>query len=436
MAELRERLRRALRQSTGPAAGSRALSPPASVGTAGLPSLRQVETRRGPVHLTDERWPLDHRHGSLPLRSALALDETAMARLTPGLAARDLGGAAFIDVETTGLAGGTGTYVFLVGLGTFESGSFRLRQYFLAHLGEETAMLAAISDALAGCRVMVSFNGRRFDLPLLVTRFTLNRLPSLAADLAHVDLLYPSQRLNRQRLSSCRLATLEEALLGVRREDDLPSWTIPGVYFDYVRRGLSGALPSVFRHNAGDVLSLVTLLGHLGMRSRVAVPADRGDLLALARWDETDGRIADAALLYEAALEGSLAEHERAIAHRRLARLYRRLGRLNDQARILRNWLDDSGASGTGLEARVEVAKMEEHRHRDYRAAAVLTEQALALLDVMTLRGDLPNMPSLQRDALEHRLWRLHQRLAHRTRAEGVGGAVKNDHSGRLVSVS
>ena len=221
--------------------------------------LRCVETGRGTVYLAEEWWPLDHRHGRLPLQDALALPAPALPRLAPGLSAPDLVGAAFIDVETTGLVGGTGTYVFLVGIGTFEEGSFRLRQFFLADLRGETAMLAAVAEVLAGCRSLVSFNGRRFDVPLLETRLTLSRLPPSASGLPHLDLLYPARRLYRRRLPSCRLASLEAALLGLEREDDVPGWAIPPLYFDYVRGGRAEPLRAVFRHNALDILSLARL---------------------------------------------------------------------------------------------------------------------------------------------------------------------------------
>ncbi len=359
----------------------------------------------------DKRWPLEYRHGRLSLGDALSLDGSAMMRLSNGLATTDLARAAFVDVETTGLAGGTGTYVFLVGIGTFEDGSFRLRQFFLAHLGGESAMLAAVSEVLAECRAIVSFNGRRFDLPLLETRLTLSRLPPTSLDLPHLDLLYPARRLYRRRLSSCRLASLEEALLGVQREDDLPGWAVPAVYFDYVRGGRTESLPAVFRHNSLDILSLVTLLGHVGWLTGGEPPADPGDCLALARWDESEGRLKGAMRLYERALKNGLAEEARTVAVRRLARLYRRLRRWNDQARILRDDICSDRASGARLEALVELAKLEEHRRRDYASAEALTRQALALLEVLALRGRVPTIASLQREALEHRLWRLRRRL-------------------------
>lgn len=422
--ELRERLRLALQPRAEPPATARAspavqtaLARPFLRLTRELPlelPLRCVETSRGVVYLAEEWWPLDYHHGRLPLRDALALEAPALSRLAPGLSASDLIGAAFVDVETTGLAGGTGTYVFLVGIGTFEEDSFRLRQFFLAELGSEAAMLAAVAELLAGCRALVSFNGRRFDVPLLETRLTLSRLPPPASGLPHLDLLYPARRLYRRRLPSCRLASLEEALLGMEREDDVPGWAIPTLYFDYVRGGRAGPLRAVFRHNALDILSLVALLAHLAHAVGGNPPADPDDCLALARWDESEGRLADAAHLYESALENGAEEEARAAVVRRLGRVYRRLGRWEDAARLWREATADGGTPDGRLEALIELAKLEEHRRRDYAAAEALTRRALLLSEMMILRGGARTTPSFRREALEHRLWRLRRRLAAR----------------------
>jgi uncharacterized protein YprB with RNaseH-like and TPR domain len=404
----------ALRRAASP---SSSCPPDATLGGA-LP-LRQLGTGRGAVHLAEEWWPLDHRHGRLALGDALSLGGPSLSRLEPSLSASDLGGAAFVDVETTGLVGGTGTYVFLVGLGTFEpaprrggDGAFRLRQFFLADLGGERAMLAAVAEALSGCRAVVSFNGRWFDLPLLETRLTLSRLPALHQGLPHLDLLYPARRLYRRRLPSCRLVSLEEALLGLEREDDIPGWAIPALYFDYLRRGEARPLRAVFRHNALDILSLVALLAHLGHTISEDPPADPDDCVALARWDESEGRLADAGRLYAAALDGGVDGEGRALALRRLARLCRRLGRWEDAERLWRQEAENGGAPERRLEALIELAKLEEHRRRDYAAAEAVTRRALSLVELLALRGGGWLTPSLGREALEHRLWRLRRRLA------------------------
>jgi len=413
--ELRERLRLALQPGAEPTP-TRVTATLGSVASTragrrlqALP-VQRVETDRGAVYLGEEWWPLDHRHGCLALGDALDLKSPALRRLASSLSATDLAGAAFIDVETTGLVGGTGTYVFLAGLGTFEEDSFRLRQFFLADLGGERAMLAALAEVLSGRRALVSFNGRQFDLPLLETRFVLSRLPPAAPDVPHLDLLYPARRLYRGRLLSCRLASLEASLLGLEREDDVPGWAIPALYFDYARRGEARPLGAVFRHNALDILSMVTLLAHLGRLAGGSPPPDPDDCLALARWDESEGRVEDAARLYAVALAGGADGETGSIALRRLARLYRRLDRWEDAARLWREEAENGGPPERRLEALVELAKLEEHRRRNYAAAEALTRRALSLLEMAALSGGGRATHLPRREALEHRLWRLRRR--------------------------
>lgn len=423
--ELSEKLRLLIRSEAEPAAPRTASRPALGMiptsqfghspgGPARGLSLERVETGRGSVYLREESWPPGYRHGRLCLKDGLTLDDSAMSRLAPGLGVGDLAHAAFVDAETTGLVGGTGTYAFLVGVGTFEGCSFRLRQFFLAHVGGEAAMLAAVAEVLASCRAIVSFNGRRFDLPLLETRFTLSRESPAALGLPHLDLLYPARRLFGRRLSSCRLTFLEEALLGVQRRDDLPSWLIPSLYFNYVRAGRAEPLSAVFHHNALDILSLVALLAHLGALTGGEPPADPDDCLSLARWDDSQGRLADAVQLYETALGCSTKGDARTVALRRLARLYQRLGRWGDFARVMQEEVRGDRPSSHRLEALVELAKLEEHHCRDYAAAETLAQRALALAELMTSRGSPPAVPMLSREALQHRLWRLRRRVAAR----------------------
>ena len=158
----------------------------------------------------------------------------------------DLEHFAFIDTETTGLAGGTGTYTFLIGVGRFEKDEFRLVQFFLTNPGEETAQLAAFSEFIAPCEAVVSFNGKSFDIPLINTRFIINRWPSPLTGLAHLDLLHLARRLWKARLSGCTLGDLETHILGMKRsEHDVPGWMIADLYFDYLHTGDSRPLLGV-----------------------------------------------------------------------------------------------------------------------------------------------------------------------------------------------
>src|SRR5262249_30837505 len=174
-------------------------------------------------------------------------------------------GTVFLDTETTGLSGGTGTYVFLVGLATWSTArTLTVTQYFLGDLGAEAAFLHAVEAAVSPARELVTFNGRTFDLPLLETRYLLARSRWWGADLPHQDVYPVARALWRERAADCRLSTLEGTLLGLDRGDDLPGALVPQVYFRYLRSGDTGSLPRVFRHNRWDLVALA------GLHARVA----------------------------------------------------------------------------------------------------------------------------------------------------------------------
>jgi uncharacterized protein YprB with RNaseH-like and TPR domain len=406
--DLRERLRAA--GLTGESASTR--PPVVSRDWDALPDvdLQCVETALGDVYLTERRWPLEHYHGHRALGEALQVEPKAVSRLARGLLPQHIPQTVFVDVETTGLAGGTGTLAFLVGLGAFDGDSFLVRQLFLAGPSGEEAMLAIALDAVSSAAALVTFNGRCFDLPLLETRFTLNRLRP-PAGLLHLDLLYWARRLYRRRLASCRLAHLETALLGLEREDDVPGWLIPSLYFDYLRFGRAAPLEAVFRHNALDILSMVTLLAHLSDAVSARAVREPADCLALARWEEAEGHLADARSLYETAFRQSADEGERMQAARALLRLYRWESRWPETEEMLLNVVENHETSEHRLEALVALAKLKEHRQRRFDEAESLTRQALVFVEAREARY-LRVDETFSREALLHRLARLRRRLA------------------------
>lgn len=263
---LRERL--AALSGTRPAAPSRPVVPARPAVT--LAGGQEEATPFGPCYLIERRYPLDHQHGPWPLG--------ALTTVAPDLLAA-LGGDArlgslpherlvLLDTETTGLAGGTGTYVFLVGLGFLTADTagpaFVVRQYFLRELREERALLHALGATLARFGALVTFNGKSFDWPLLATRYTLARQTLPVAAWPHLDLLHPARRVWKHRLPSCSLGALEAAILGVRRVNDVPGALIPDLYFRYLRDGDPRPLLPVLAHNEADIVSLAALLIHLG----------------------------------------------------------------------------------------------------------------------------------------------------------------------------
>ncbi len=177
---------------------------------------------------------------------------------------------AFLDTETTGLSGATGTYPFLVGIGYFRldwpaaasaplQAAFVCEQFFMEDYPHEPLLLAALAERLRQFDLLVTFNGAGYDVPLLQARATLNRT-RLPLDMPHLDLLRPARRLWRRRIGSCALASLERHVLGIARLHDVSGAEIPYIYFDHLRgRGRERLVP-VFDHNVQDIVSLGALL--------------------------------------------------------------------------------------------------------------------------------------------------------------------------------
>ncbi len=204
-----------------------------------------------------------HAHGLRTLDDGLTFDAELLAAAAKDerVAGLDLARAVFLDTETTGLSGGAGTYVFLVGLGTFESDAFNVWQGFLADPRDERALLQETADRIAAASAIVSFFGKSFDRHRLEDKMRMHGVTPPFASVPHLDLYWPLRRLHQGRFENCRLKTLERELAGVARADDLPGSFAPAAWFDFLG-GRPHQLEGVFRHNLEDVLSLVALLPH------------------------------------------------------------------------------------------------------------------------------------------------------------------------------
>jgi uncharacterized protein len=295
----------------------------------------------------------------------------------PLLKALDYREALFFDTETTGLAGGTGTVAFLIGLGWFEGDSFVTRQLFARDYAEERATLLDLLTLLRGRRFLVSFNGKAFDANLLASRFIMNRLPDPLAALPHLDLLHPARRLLSHRLVDRRLGALETAILGFEREGDVPGSEIPQRYFDWLRRRDGRLMADVFEHNRLDILSLAALAAHLTeLIDPEGEPSRRhpGDRLAAARLFLARDRHDEAVRLLDP-LVGCASPATAREASRELSLHHRRAGRWPAAAAI---WEEMVRRDEKDLFALVELAKWCEHKQRDFARALELTGQASA----------------------------------------------------------
>lgn len=337
-------------------------------------------TQFGFAFLADERFPEDYIHGTIPFSQKVDYGIMGEWAGYPGLDQHPLEKFVFLDTETSGLAGGTGTFAFMVGIGWWEPDGFRLQQSFLREPAEETAMLAALDEILTPFQTVVTFNGKSFDIPLLNGRHILSALKSPFAEMQHVDLLALSRRVWRNRLPSRALGSLEQEILSVERsEEEIPGWMVPEMYFEYLKSGNSSPMAGVFYHNKMDILSLAALFLHLSnlLSNPMNWLADEGlDLIAIAKLYDETGRRDQAISLYEHSLSLGLPRPFFIQTLYRYADLARKEGKLEQTVRL---W--QKAAEYQEYSACLDLAKYYEHRLRDYQTAMEWTAQARIYLE-------------------------------------------------------
>ncbi len=328
--------------------------------------------------LQEHFYPNERSYGSVQISCLQHLPCHAMHDIVgEQLRSTDANRWVFLDTETTGLAGGTGTCAFLVGIGMIQDSGFRVQLYFMRDFDEEHAMLDALAQTLAQYDTVITFNGKAFDVPLLETRYRLKRLRNPFRGMNHLDLLHPARRLWKQRLGSCRLTNLEFHVLGVERQDDIPGALIPQCYFDYLRSGNGSELAAVFHHNVLDIVSLACLSSVL--LNVLAAPDRAGlrhgqDIRGLARWLNKLGKEGQALALYRKAVRSGLPRRDLFAALWETAQIERRAGRHEEQVRLLRDLARVSAMHRAA--AFVELAKHYEHRLKDYALALKMTRNA------------------------------------------------------------
>jgi uncharacterized protein YprB with RNaseH-like and TPR domain len=357
-----------------------------------------VQTPHGEHFETEKLYARHRRHGSMDISVLAELPEDLLDSVSEGTVPRaNPTRWAFLDTETTGLATGSGTYAFLVGVGRITSDGFRIRQFFMRDFGEEASLMHALDEHLAQFDVLITYNGKTYDQPLLETRFRMMRRKPPFERLAHMDLLFGARRLWKLRLESCRLIELENQILGVEREGDLPGEMIPYVYFEYLRTRQAARLVPIFHHNAIDILTLACLTGivPLAFRSPEDAPLHHGaDWVGLARWLLKAERHEEALALLRRAVERGLSDDLLFRTLWEIAMIEKRLGR--EDAALAAFTELASTRNPQRVAALQELAKYYEHRERNYAMALEFTRTALQIEDSEPLR---------------HRASRLQQRL-------------------------
>jgi uncharacterized protein YprB with RNaseH-like and TPR domain len=393
-----------------------------------LAGAQEIDGPLGKTLVVERHYAPADWHGSLQLRDArVTPDDVALIARDPAAADAPRARILYLDLETTGLSGGAGTVAFLVGCAlSREDGSFLIRQYVLPSFAAERALIGAVSEwARAEAAILVTYNGRTFDVPVMETRWAFHRLRSPWDELPHLDMLHVARRLWSKKHgrdadrspwdapedTGCRLVHLERALFEVERIGDVPGFEIPARYFDFVRRGDWAVLEPVLHHNRLDLLSLagVTARAARLLRAGVSACGRAEEAALLGREFHRRGEHAEAEACYRRGLEDLDRRHPlRAETLGGLARMLRTQRRYDDAAAC---WTEVCGLAGVraGLkhEASEALAIHFEHRRRDLPRAQSWAERAS--------RGDLTRTNA---DRLERRLDRLKRKLS----GTGPGG--------------
>ena len=411
---------------------------------------RRMASRYGECLIIDRRYESDRWHGDVQIGDCEVENLQSLRLLDPALpiasetrtpTATGTSKTVFIDLETTGLSGGAGTLAFLVGCGYFDAGAFQVRQFLLPSHSSERALLALVADFLDDADLIVTYNGKTFDVPVMETRWSFHRLemPEIGGEdgVPHFDMLHPARRLWKNRSKSarttdveaafrrpgadddegCRLAHLERALFDVRRVGDVPGMEIPGRFFRFVRSGDAGPLEPVLEHNRIDLVSLAAVTARaarLAERGHEAC-TDNAEALALGRIYERAGLNGRAEACYRRAVTSSN-PFTRADALCRLGIRLRRDRRFADAASVWRELIEftDSRAMRRGVlgdlrQVAIEaMAIHQEHRAKDLAGAR---ELALAALEECDTRVE---------GSVRHRLARIDRKLSVKNPTAGL----------------
>ncbi len=406
---------------------------------------RVAETTFGQCLVIDRRYEADRFHGTIRIGDCDLEDCSPLGILDPALhpwlgssldqrrdgeaddpdqscggAARTLNRTVFIDLETTGLSGGAGTLAFLVGCGYFDLGAFQVRQFLLTSHAAERALLTAVAEFFDGADLIVTYNGKTFDVPVMETRWMFHRLRMPLSEVAHFDMLHPARRLWRSRAGAggdleeagCRLSTLEHTLFEVERVGDVPGFEIPGRFFNFIRSGDPRPLEPVLEHNRLDLVSLAAVMARAVQLARGGHSScrDGAEALALGRVFERAGEMDRAAACYTAAIESPQPEVKGEALYRRALRL-RRDRCFAEAAASWRAIVQLTEPRGIRRLARLgdlrqfateALAIHHEHRERDLDGA-----RELALFALQEAAG-------ARADGMRHRLARIDRKISGR----------------------
>jgi uncharacterized protein YprB with RNaseH-like and TPR domain len=287
----------------------------------------------------------------------------------------------FVDLETTGLSGGTGTFAFLIGIGHIELDHIIVRQYLIPDFNHEWLALNYLNNLFLSFRNIVSFNGKSYDIPLLKNRFILNKIDSIIEDFDHIDILHLARRLWKRRLKECDLQNLENKILNRKRENDIPGELIPQIYFEFIQKRNAFLLKDILEHNFLDIVNLILLTIKIGRIIHNPIEELRftDDLFSLAKYYSKNNLLDEALPLYQYLYQenpGSILGKEALFG---LAILHKKKNQLEITANLMKKLLKSQKDHPLAV---IELAKYYEHRVRDLSAALEVVDQSLKYFEL------------------------------------------------------
>ena len=366
---------------------------------------KPAEPQKNPLFMEENRVPAAVLTGV----DRITLEEIRACEPTFTGTQWNLSDLLFLDTETTGLSGGAGTLAFEIGVGYFEQDSFVIRQYVIRDYPQEREMLEAIIALAKEHGTMVTFNGKTFDLPLIESRCIMNGLRFSFSGCPQLDLLHICRRVFKLRLGRCNLATLETAVLGTEREDDLPGAQVPQRFFDYLKTGEFGLIRDVLRHNYDDVLSMPKLLSRVAEAFRAPESLSYPeDIYGVGRTLMRGGHVRQARECYRILGHTKMAGHARL----RLAESYKKDRDWEQTVSVCERMIAE-GENGTW--PYIELAKYYEHIQRDLDRAEQMSLRALSvLLNRMPLQNGSKERDQAEINGLYRRIERIRRKKERR----------------------
>ena len=339
-----------------------------------------------PLQWLENSYALDARYGRIKLDAGLKISGEVLACLGQDEAFKDLdlSTALFIDLETTGLSGGTGVIPFNVGMGYYRDDQFVVGQYFLGEMAEEGRMIQELADFFKEMdfQSVVTYNGKSFDIPLLETRFILQRQPFVLSELPHLDFLFPARRLWSHKYESCRLFHLALKVVQTGRTEDIPSAEIPWRYFQYLQTGNYDLIEPILYHNQEDILSLLGLVvigSHIFSEDPELCMGDAMDFYGAGKVMASAGDTEKSLQFFKKALDGDLTDEVTVETKRRLSAHFKKHQDWDSAVPIWEEMTSTDVVTPAQLFSFRELAMHLEHRIKNYDEARRIAEEGFVL---------------------------------------------------------